>query len=143
MPNKYKVISHALRALAFVCLAPLFVSLFLFPNNNEYRMISLVLAMATPFLVKMSGDYRRKSSGETAPVITSNAGHKGPGKRLVISGIVLLPITAASWVLLANDFADGGNEIWPLYACVAVSLACGIVWSFIFALWTNKLMSQG
>jgi len=143
IPNKYKVISYALRALALAILIAAFVALFVFPDFNKVRMITMVLLIATPFLIKMSNDYRRKSSGEIRPVSINSTTRKGPSKRLVISGIALLPVTGASWLLLAMDFQDGWNEIWPLYACVAVSVICGIAWSAIFALWMGKLTSQG
>ena len=141
MSNKHKLMSYAFRALAFVFLAFAIVSLFVFPNSNELRMIAMVLLMATPFLIKMSRDYRRKSLGQDAPISTNSATRKGPSKRLVFLGIALLLATGVSWILLGKDFIDGGNEVWPLYLFVFVGFVCGVVWSGIVALWLGKFTS--
>jgi len=141
MSNKYRLMSYALRALAFVFLGFGILSIFFFPNNNELRMIALVLLMATPFLIKMSRDYRRKSLGQDAPISMSTVSRKGPSKRLVILGIALLLATGTSWLLLGKDFQDGGNELWPLYLFVFVGFVCVIVWSGIVALWMGKYNS--
>jgi hypothetical protein len=80
------------------------------------------------FLVRISNTRSRSipSAGEIAIKPTN-----GPTRSLKFLSMALVPIAAASVVLLMNDSAHGAHEILPVYIFAGVACICIVVWSLL------------
>lgn len=109
------------------------VGIYLGAHNYPIRALGLAAIMASAYLVRISHVHDRpdllKSNGRGKDLKTT----KGPGRRLWIVSLALVPLLVAALFLMYIDAVNGGNETWPVDVFAGVAVVCTIVWSYLAA----------
>ena len=124
--------SYGLLVLALLLLLLGGVGLYVGSHNYPIRSLGVMAILASTYLVRISRVRDRsgflEASGRTMQLTT-----EGPGRRLWIVSLALVPLLGVAFFLMHIDFVNGGHEAWPADIFAAVGLACAIVWGYLVA----------
>jgi hypothetical protein len=126
--------NYARFALAILLLLLGGVCLYLGTHDFQIRSLGLAAIVASTYFVRMSrGRYGADLPGTTGPGKDLKT-PKGPGRRLWIVSLALVPLLGVAIFLMSSDaVTDGGNASWPVDVFASVAVVCTIVWSYLAA----------
>jgi hypothetical protein len=124
--------NYALLALAILLLLLGGVCLYLGTHDFQIRSLGLAAIVASTYFVRMSRVRYRSDSPEATGPGKDLKTTKGPGRRLWIVSLALVPSLCVAIFLMSSDtVTDGGNATWPVDIFAWVAVVCTIVWSYL------------
>jgi hypothetical protein len=102
-------------------------------HNFAIRSMGDILILVSMYLLSKSRGQSASVSVDTADSLTHSKPTNRPGPLMWIISAAMVPLVGTSYLLLRNDAARGGNQVWPVYLFAGLMVVAGSFWSALVA----------